>query len=52
MNYTQEEIQLAREWKELAEEYGLSLTEMIELIYHYNRVQELIIKPIDKDLYQ
>lgn len=44
MNYTQEEIQLAKEWKELAEEYNLTMLELHELVVYYKRMRELLTR--------
>jgi hypothetical protein len=43
-NITKEDLNKAKQWKDLAEEYKLSMFEMFQLVYHLEEIKKLMSK--------
>jgi hypothetical protein len=43
-NISEEKIERAKEWKDLADKYNLSMFEMYELCYHFLAIRNLLDK--------
>jgi hypothetical protein len=41
---TQDKLDNAMKWKDLADKYNLSISDMWELVYHIEQIQKLISK--------